>query len=284
MNLPTNADSCLPDKVLSAISSEVGSAPAASAIKAKLDCRDDHCILAKTGRNHLGALYLKLRGPTSAELLSNINIDGVLAQWKVIWPKFFPYNFNMRNFASYSFGPDGVVHSPDTLATVGMDGLLAAGYNTAACVINTDIYQNAGLHWMALFVDCRRPKRWTVEFFNSSGNAPQPEFANWLVKTKNSLMTYIESGAAAPDCAVDIVRVTNKRHQASKSECGNYSLFYIWARLNDVPIEYFNKIVPDQVMFEFRNHIFYDPKVKQGVQFDWAEFSRKVNIKWEAGR
>jgi len=80
---------------------------------------------------------------------------------------------------------------------------------------------------------------------------------------------------------IEIIRTTKVKHQKSKSECGVYSLFYVWARLNGVPPEKFTaNIVPDELMFEFRQHIFAGSSM-QGGKFDWDEYQKKVNIKWE---
>lgn len=265
--------------------------------KAKLGCNTEKCVLEKLddkiGHNIVKAeiaTHLKIRGPTDAGLLSNVNIDGVLQQWTRSFDDFFAYNFNMRNYASYSWRNGHVVDSPDTLATIQFTDLYFGNYPSddgrgkkyrcAACVINTHPYQNSGEHWMALFVDARADDRWTVEFFNSSGNAPLPEYVNWLVKTKNFLEDIAER--EHKKVKVEIVRVTGIRHQKSRSECGLYSLFYIWARLHKIPPEYFlhNKI-PDKYMFEFRQHLFNDPKHVKLGRFDWDEYSKHVNIQWE---
>ncbi len=251
------------------------------AAKEATGCKTERCVLTKLApkigegvarREILGRL--KAVGPTDASLLSNIHIDAVMRQWMMHFPDFFAFNFNMRNYASYSFEKGHVLARPDSLAVIGFDALMSGEYDghkykCCGCIINSDTYQGEGKHWMALFADARGPLH-TVEFFNSSGNAPAPEWINWLVKTKNMM-----------DDA-KIVKVTTIRHQASKSECGLYSLFYVWARLNGVRPEYFmGAPVPDQLMFEFRHHLFEDPNRRAVKQFHWDEYKRTVRIEWE---
>ena len=255
------------------------------AAKVKLECDTERCVLTKL-MSDLGEARvrgeiqanLKVDGPCDNRLLSNVHIDSILRQWRGMFPDYFPYNFNMRNYASMSYKHGRVIDGPDTLATLQFASLYLGThdgkkYTRAACVINSDVYQGGGKHWMALFVDSAGG---TVEFFNSSGNAPAPEWVAWMTKTKNQLD---ELGIPAK-----MVRVSKIRHQDSKSECGVYSLFYIWSRLNGVPHERFMSTpVPDSVMFEFRQHLFCDPAGHQTTgKFSWEDYQKKVKIEWES--
>lgn len=258
-----------------------------SSAKATLKCETEKCVLTKLAprigddvarREIVGRL--KVAGPTCSKLLSNVNIDDVMAQWGIHYADFYPYHFNMRNYASYSFVDGRTIHEPDTLATVLFRDLYTGEHNgvkhrCCACVINTDVYQGEGKHWMALFADARG-ETWTVEFFNSSGNAPAPEFASWLVKTKNAMEDL------NPKSNPQIVKASPVQLQMSKSECGVYSLFYIWARLHNVPASYFsNGGIPDQLMFEFRQHLFDDPTRPSVEVFDWDKYCTTTKITWE---
>lgn len=260
-----------------------------SAAKSKLGCNTEKCVLEKMAGT-LGhdkvrreiLKYLKVAGPTSSSLLSNVHIDNTLQQWGSNFTGFYPYNFNMRNYASYSYRNSRVLSTPDTLATVQFDDLYlgASKYTHCGCVINSDVYQGDGKHWMALFADARGA-RWTVEFFNSSGNSPAPEWVSWMEKTKIQMERAAEK--TCKSVTVATVKVTSLRHQESKSECGLYSLFYIWARIHEIPLEYFmSNYIPDQLMFEFRQHLFDDPTRPVMKKFDWAEYTKITNIKWEA--
>ena len=258
--------------------------------KVKTGCTDERCVLEKMSSSIAGVkkdidLNLKIKGPQDAELLSNVHIDKTLRQWNSRWQKFFPYNFNMLNYASYSYVDGRTIHRPDSLATILFSDLCSGEhdgkkYDCCGCVINSDTYQGSGKHWMALFADARGGK-WSVEFFNSSGNAPAPEWVSWMEKTKVALENRAENDTDTNP--VDVVKVSSIRHQRSKSECGLYSLFYIWARIHGIPYSFFDKNhIPDSLMFEFRQHLFDDPNRENVEKFDWEKFKKTVNIKWES--
>ena len=262
-----------------------------AAAKSHFNCESEKCVIENVaesiGRDKAKQIinsFLKIEGPTDSRLLSNVNIDGTLAQWAQAHKEFFAYNFNMLDYASHSFVNGEVLNRPDSLATVYFPDLYAKNdIRCAGCVINSDTYSGSGKHWMALFADARDQSEWTVEFFNSSGNSPAPEFVNWMVKTKNAMENMIESWPKERRPKISVVKVSSIQHQKSKSECGLYSLFYIWARLNEVPYTFFQKNkVDDQLMFEFRQHLFDDPRRKRLKSFDWDAYKSAVKIGWES--
>jgi hypothetical protein len=265
--------------------------------KIKMNCKTQLCVAqkaAKAGSRLIAAEIITrfpIEGPTDASLLSNIHIDNTLAQWATVFDGFYPYNFNMKNYADQSFKHGRVHDIPDTLATIQFADLVSGAHNghkytKAACVINSDVYTGPGKHWMALFADVSAATSttnpiYTVEFFNSSGNAPAPEWINWMEKTKIGIESLINQGVLPPG-EVKIIRVTTLRHQKSKSECGLYSLFYIWGRLHNVPPSAFSHgDIPDKAMFEFRQHLFVDPRRPQLKQFDWEDYQKHTHIRWE---
>lgn len=253
------------------------------AAKATLGCESERCVLGKLEREidrELGAgvvrreisLCLKVAGPTDNKLLTNVDIDTTMKQWGAHNRDFYPYNFHMLNYASYSYRNGRVYNTPDTLVTIPFDAIYPA-QKCAGCIINSDTYQGDGIHWMALFVDARTNPA-TAEFFNSSGNAPAPEWVNWMEKTKN-ILTSLGKPAT-------IVRASSLRHQKSRTECGLYSLFYVWARINNIPVSYFaNNRIPDQLMFEFRQHLFDDPTRPTMRKFDWDEYVATTKLTWD---
>lgn len=291
-----HGEPCMSSDAISAVSAAVGVSGTAAQIlkgaKNKLACDSERCVLSKLSsaigeaqtRREINT-RLKVKGPTDSKLLSNIHIDSTLKQWASIFPHFFPYNFNMLNYASYAYENGYILNHPDTLATILFADLYQGEidgkrYKCAGCIINSDTYQGSGKHWMALFACARGDSKWTVEFFNSSGNAPAPEWINWLEKTRVCMEMILDK--EKKNIPVEIVKVSSIRHQQSRSECGLYSLFYIWARLNGVPVEYFTTTpILDQLMFEFRQHLFENPNRKTMKKFDWNEYKNTVHISWE---
>jgi len=253
--------------------------------KKETNCDSERCVIEKTIKDEGVkqrelATNFKLDGPVGIELLSNFNIDNTLQQWKVKYPKFFPYDFNMRDFKAKN----------KSLSTVDIyNDLYKKGVDCFACVINSDWYSGRGKHWMALFGDFRNPERFSIEFFNSSGQAPLIEFATWLLDVKAIMEKIvvennIKNNAGNP-MPVILFKVCNIQQQYSRTECGVYSLYYIWARLNKITPEFFIKLKIDDIkMFEFRQHLFWNPEksiIKEGERFEYDKFKEKFNPKWE---
>ena len=132
-------------------------------------------------------------------------------------------------------------------------------YNITNYTINTDVYigGSGGIHWMALFIDMRNDI-WTVEFFNSTGDTSG--------KIK-SLQKYIQTDIWQKNIISQMLKYKspNKiylakilhKHQKKNSECGVYSLFYIWSRLNNVNfLDFALYDIPDDDMTKFRKFLF----------------------------
>ena len=235
-------------------SSERSSTAIIADAKEKLGCDTEKCVLESLS-DKLGpsvvqreiSTRFKITGPNGQELLSNVNIDDTLLQWTNQWKDFYPYNFNMANYAQQSLSNGSVVNSPDTLATVSFSDLYYGrvhkegippppnGYRCGACVINSDVYTGRGKHWMALFFDARGDN-WSVEFFNSGGSAPDPRFINWILKTAASMKEVAKEINVKTNRNITVTtkHSSSIRHQHSKTECGLYSLFYIFKYHNSV--------------------------------------------------
>jgi hypothetical protein len=177
-------------------------------------------------------------GPrNSTALLTNFHIDAVLAQWATAHPGFHPYPFAMSDFEEMG-------HPLAGLKDIGAGGSTSC----AGCVMNTDVSSGRGKHWVALFLDFRASP-WTVEYFNSAGNPPPPHIAAWMERAAAKL-------AKKKPC--EPVHVTRVRHQRGNTECGLYSLFYIYSRLTKTGWRRFEDggDIPDDAMTEFRERVF----------------------------
>lgn len=283
---PNSRETCLPENVVEKVKKLAKKKSgkdiqSLSQAKRVLGCTTDgiegeHClldneefkiVLGKNEAERLKFANYKIRGPTDVGLLSNVNIDTVMQQWAVAYPTFYPYSFNMIDYEQ----------KKDTLYTTNIADVYAKGKRTAACVINSDYSYGRGKHWMALFVDMRGLP-FTIEFFNSSGGAPEEPWRRWMRKTEGELSTIVDNSQ------IQIIN-NSKHHQNSKTECGVYSLYYIWARLQGRPIDTFTKTIPDEVMFEFRQHLFANEGSNSWInserKFDLEKFGKGVNILWE---
>ena len=218
-------------------------------------CDSESCLLAHpeviklVGEDTIEREKKKLKpyGPKDHKWFNNFNIDSVLEQFQRIDEyKFFHYPFAMMDFASYGHP---LMKKPPAI-------IYDEGKRCYGCVINTDKISGPGKHWMALFGDMRDDHTWTVEFFNSSGN-PYSEVTKYLVFAEQNMKQYIADKGL--DVQTQIIPVLSIEHQKSNTECGPYSLYYIWSRLTGVtPQEIDSKRIPDSTVTKFRDFIFRD--------------------------
>lgn len=240
------------------------------AAAAVLGCESESCILAHPRFRRWGeahgvpaaaveqelAANFKAPGPrTGRRWLSNINIDRTLERWARVFPDFFPCGFAMMDF-DRTQEPFATIALSDVL-----DGRIPTNIGTGhtrrrnrcfATAVNTDVSTGPGEHWVAVFVDCRGP-RWTVEYFNSTGNPPPRPMVGWMERTRQHLAGH----PRAPAGGVEAVAVTDVNHQESNTECGLYAMYYIRRRLEETPHEFFRRqVIPDAAMVAFRQHCF----------------------------
>lgn len=274
--LGTDADVCLDpthyEQIEKSLSGVRGGEPktaaknaaksAAKKVFEKLDCDDDVCVLnhpetkKALGEQEVAKLEkerLKPQGPAdSTQLLDNFNIDSSLWQWGKAHSDFQPVAFAMIDFATHPMPIMGDYPGMVRLRDYDPVQAYKHGKTCAGCVINSDKSTGGGIHWMALFVDCRSAP-WTVEFFNSTGRPPVSEIVRWQLATKERLAPL----AAQNDTTVEDLSVTQVEHQNSNTECGPYSLYYIWSRISGEPHDAFRKHrISDENMLKFRKMLF----------------------------
>ena len=212
---------------------------------------DESCVIKEAKKRNIidnqtkeeALSAIKEDGPLDGEWLNNENIYNVLEGWQTFNKKFYPIGYAMRDFEKH---PDDYELSYiDPVAKVN------EGFNCFGCVCNTDVHSGGGIHWVAMFVDLRDNNKWTAEFFNSTGR-PYREFIAGIEKMAKKLRD------AFPDKDIQALNVTEVEHQESDSECGLYSLYYIYFRLLlNKPYGLFNKVkFRDIDMFTFRKSIF----------------------------
>lgn len=212
---------------------------------------DESCIIKEAKKQNIiddktkkeALATIKKEGPLDGEWLSNENIYDVLGGWSIIHKKFYPIAYAMRDFEKYP--------NDYELSYINPVEKVKEGFNCFGCVCNTDVHTGGGIHWVAIFIDLRDNDNWTAEFFNSTGR-PYREFIAGIEKIAKKLRD------AYPDKTITSLNVTDAEHQESDSECGLYSLYYIYFRLIlKKPYDLFNKVkFRDIDMFTFRKSIF----------------------------
>ncbi len=274
---------CLSDMIVNEIVTKLkvsNEKEALNLLKTKTNCDSQVCLLEKMDnivdpnilRKEIANNY-KVKGPVVNELLNNFNIDNSLKQFASKFNDFYPCEFAMRDWDKY----ESQIRYED------LQKIYEQGYRSFGCVWNTDSIHGRGMHWVSTFVDMRNSKEWTVEFFNSSGNPPIVGFIKWLSLAESQLEACSKARGGPP---VRCVIVSRFCHQDSRTECGVYSIYYIWARLNSVPFQHFSSnFIDDKAMFEFRQHLYQnsDNIFTPGDKFDWTKFSKThgKKLKWE---
>jgi hypothetical protein len=199
----------------------------------------------------------KIDGPAnSTRLLNNIQIDTVMLLLTKQHLKNHHMTFQMLCFNGIRDGKGwkiikGVEATPTALSTINLvTDVINKGKDTFSVVLNTDTREGAGIHWFCLFCDFRQ-RPFTVEYFNSSGNMPLLPVHEWLEKTTADLQD-----AGYHD--TKMVILAHFTHQIdSETECGPYSIYYIWSRLNNVsPDTFQTNRVKDSEMIKFRKLLF----------------------------
>jgi hypothetical protein len=188
-------------------------------------------------------LRFRPEGPAdSVDLLDNYNIDDTLEQLSRKMIDFKHIHFQMIDF----------MQTKSELATIFLPALYQEGYRTLGVVLNTDHSQGRGKHWFACFVDMRplgTPKEpWTIEYFNSSGNPPLAPVHAWI---RQQIAVCASIGHRA------IPIYSSRQLQYSNTECGVWSLVYIYSRLKGKPHSWMNDVrMDDKDMIKYRERIF----------------------------
>ena len=254
----------------------------------------DLCILEKVDLpiNVKGKLEREsIKAPTSSfdkhYWLNNTEIDTVMSQLRCLYPgfahgfihmidieSFKPSNLNTFDYKVYSAKETDFANEfkCGLMKRGGIKGDINGRSNNKlstykdvplhsyGIVCNTDSSKGSGQHWFAIFIstDRKNPEDTSkpvvsIELFNSSGGGSKnKEFEDyWREQSMNI------ARATGLRCTFDII--TTISHQGDSGNCGSYSLFYIYSRLNGVhPSEFNNphKKITDYAMQRFRTVCF----------------------------
>lgn len=179
--------------------------------------------------------------------LSNVNIDQKQLQWSQNAKELFSLRYTFCPFQMSDFDSVGSeLNYVDLLEK-------SAKYDAWSVVFNTDVSTGRGEHWFCVFADFRhsgtQSDPYTLEYFNSSGKPAPPSVNDWMNKVKVQFLI--------KNTAVDIVQVLKQKLQYSNSECGVWSLMYIYNRLLGRPMNYFASAgALDDDMIAFRANLF----------------------------
>jgi hypothetical protein len=270
-------------------------------LRREFKCQDSMCVIAKSNIKDSDKARIKrkwFKATTDSfkgtYWLNNTEIDTVMSHLRLRFPGFAHGFIHMSDFVAYL--PENhstyayAVHAasdidfPSEFRKSMIDqGLIQADANepkfvsklstyknhplrSYGIVCNTDTSSGTGRHWFALFIstdlrDPSNPKQpmITIELFNSAGGASGNKSFDNIWRTKAVEM----SKRIGIRCEYKVV-TTIQHQEPDTGNCGSYSLFYMYARMNGAkPSEFDNpqKQLQDHDMEKFRRVCF---RIKDG--------------------
>lgn len=224
------------------------------------------CILEKVDDDMSRRLLLDYFKPEAPRVdkdywITNTEIDNVQYQFQKLHEGYYYSNIHMidlvmfdpdtKHIMEHNVYPIKEINFVEELKGKRQKLTHNGKLKTYGLVVNTDKSSGRGKHWFSIFIDFQsRPI--TIEYFNSSG----------MILRNDTFNTYFHTLAATITKQLDMPckykKVTDIQHQSDEtSNCGAYSLYYIWKRLNGTAHDFFkkNKIMDEQVE-EFRKFCF----------------------------
>uniref|UniRef100_A0A6C0BCR3 Ubiquitin-like protease family profile domain-containing protein n=1 Tax=viral metagenome TaxID=1070528 RepID=A0A6C0BCR3_9ZZZZ len=248
---------CIKDKYAKSLIKAFGLPPNAvnniDELMKRVGCDSPSCLITKPNSSNVSRLLrvsIKPEGDIEGNTWVNSSqIVRVLNSWKIyINPKinnFYPMGFATIDFMSC---PNSFNNRVKNLS---LNFLIQNKKRTAAVIINTDNCSGRGEHWFPLFIDLR-DKVISLEYYNSVKKKMPKQICDYFDDLKNN---YIKSGETRD---VQIYSMLPDEHQNKNSECGIYSLFYIYSRLEGISgQEIVSYSLPDDHVHKLRKVMFY---------------------------
>ncbi len=255
-------------------------------IKKNTKCETDICILNTINIDDLIRKKIEIEAlkPFTESYdgkywLNNTELDSCMAQLRNMFPGFgysfihmvdlvmFPpsnkdvLDYNVYSVKDIDFGNEfnktykSIARTNDDKIST-KDNVCLKSYGV---IFNTDTSKGNGQHWYAIYIstelcnisneDCI-----VIELFNSNGNdINNKEFNKFWFKTAIDIFNKTKIKCIFKN-------ISNVQHQRDDTgNCGVYSLFYIYSRLNGKKAIEFNKrdnIISDKSMEQFRKFLF----------------------------
>lgn len=205
--------------------------------------------------------YYKPPGPeTKTKWLSTSDINHVLRQFERIYPDFafmgtVPINFDQvieaygkLNLCMLQKG-DGI--KMDDGRHIYKDQVI----NKVGFVFNLDPSYKSGSHWVSMFLNLAVPKPY-IGYFDSYGQCPPPQE---IMKLMQRIQ---EQGRKCLGVNITI-KCNTIQHQYKGTECGTYSLYFIYSSLQGKSFEEIvENIILDDDMNLYRD-FFFRPHVSK---------------------
>lgn len=119
-------------------------------------------------------------------------------------------------------------------------------------VFNLDPHDQKGSHWVSMFLNLSGPDRF-IGFFDSYGHPPPPDIEQLIIRLRKQIKHCM--GFNLP------YKCNTVQHQHQGTECGVYSLYFIYQCLRGFSFESITEnIILDDAVSQFR-HFFFRPTI-----------------------
>lgn len=198
--------------------------------------------------------------------LNNTEVDHIQHQFKTLFKGYYYSNIHMIDLVMFNPNHSNVIdYEIKCIKDINFINELISNcdnniltYNGDlkyyGIVINTDKSTGGGIHWFSIFMDFSSEddnEPYRIEYFNSSGyDIRNQSFKNYFINLADEITREVKK--------CEFIKVTDIQHQREDTaNCGSYSLYYIWKRLNKTPYQFFaeNKIL-DENMADFRKFLY----------------------------
>lgn len=201
----------------------------------------------------------KAHAPQGNKLFSNFNEDTILEQFQRAIPTFKYFKCELMDFPSM---PNSALakslNSNSELVQGIKDGSIEMFGTIPNTLVSTGDTSRVG-HWVAMFGDFRG-KKWTIEYYNSSGNNAPAKVYDWMQKLATTIGQECNNECIA-------VNVSNIASQKGPSECGIYSLHYIICRILGTPYKTFREhSIPDAEVQKIRKLFLDEQSIRGGAR------------------
>jgi len=184
-----------------------------------------------------------------AEWLSSDDIDMSQKYYEKLVPSYYYVGSVPIDFDKKAKTGKCLVSS---LCSLNIAELYKKGYRSIGVVFNTDTSDGPGEHWMAAFADIRSQTP-HMSFFDSYGQTPEKEVVVLMNRWK-------EQYDKMPTTRTPMKLFYNKvKHQTKDSQCGMYSIYFLYCSIFEIPIE---RRIPDDVV-EWMRHFFFRYKQRR---------------------
>ena len=184
-----------------------------SAIKNKIKCKDESCLLKIA---NLEKYYNKFFAPIAPEewkhkkrtYLNTLHIEEIGNKFTEIYPNFVYLGTTPIDFAKKIHG--SFIH--ETITNVNIQSLKNKNINSFGAVFNTDPHDMDGEHWICLYCDINKKR---IYFYDSYAYHPEPEILNYMK------LLHLQLGKGSK------LFYNNKIHQKKGNECGMYCIYFL---------------------------------------------------------